>query len=292
MSQLFPDGHKAQATYQALRLLHLCLLTVLQMSAAAPTVQQTMATPVSSLALPQSSGTPPPTHPRLPSVPLARAELESKSRREHRSIPRSGSVRSRSSTAIHLRSFSPGVETRRHSRKDGMLLSTHTPLVLVLLLTRLVFYSGCFTQRTILAMHISWLPGFCTTFLRLLLLLHFLDPFLDLDGLRNPLASHIIFSLRLSSQSLSRLVAHHEPPLSGHNQIRKRVIGVWQRPFTCISQPEIDRCIRFLVSRFAEAPPAASVRSKDLMTLVHDSHAQVNELVLAISWARMQGRPL
>ena len=64
-------------------------------------------------------------------------------------------------------------------------------------------------------------------------------------------------------------------PIANHEclqsiQARRSFTRKWMRQFSSFKEPEIDRCARFLLSRFKQAElPPCSIGSKEFFTLVH-----------------------
>ena len=67
----------------------------------------------------------------------------------------------------------------------------------------------------------------------------------------------------------------HRWPIANHEclqsvQARRSFTRKWMRQFSSLKEPEIDRCARFLLSRFKQAElPARSIGRKEFFTLVH-----------------------
>ena len=67
----------------------------------------------------------------------------------------------------------------------------------------------------------------------------------------------------------------HRWPIANHErlqsvQARRSFTGQWMQNFSSLKEPEIDRCVRFLLSRFKQAElPARSIGRKEFFTLVH-----------------------
>ena len=67
----------------------------------------------------------------------------------------------------------------------------------------------------------------------------------------------------------------HRWPIANHEclqsiQARRSFTRKWMRNFSSLKEPEIDRCARFLLSRFKQAElPACSIGRQEFFTLVH-----------------------
>ena len=67
----------------------------------------------------------------------------------------------------------------------------------------------------------------------------------------------------------------HRWPIANHEclqsvQARRSFTRKWMRNFSSSKEPEIDRCVRFLLSRFKQAElPACSIGRQEFFTLVH-----------------------
>ena len=67
----------------------------------------------------------------------------------------------------------------------------------------------------------------------------------------------------------------HRWPIANHEclqsiQARRSFTPKWMRSFSSLKEPEIDRCARFLLSRFQQAAlPPCSIGRQEFFTLVH-----------------------
>ena len=67
----------------------------------------------------------------------------------------------------------------------------------------------------------------------------------------------------------------HRWPIANHERLqsvsaRRSFTRKWMRNFSSLKEPEIDKCVRFLLSRFKQAElPPCSIGRKDFFTLVH-----------------------